>query len=408
MKKIEARRGDFSDRIVGLRRVKASELAPHPQNWRNHRQGQRDGLRGVLEEIGWVDGLMARELDDGSLQLIDGHLRKELAEDAAVPVLVVDLDDDEARAVLATFDPLSELAGRSEKILAELVASVDVRNIKLAEILDRIAPLPPPDSVAEITPPDELRSEVGMIWRLGNHRLAVGDSRDGHLVKRLFGRRRAAAILTDPPYQIGYTGSRRGAKFKSGKDWSQVFKDLERKDVDIALSLGLDRVASKAAVYEWHADSQFHELRASWDGLGLHWSENSYWIKRAGTPTRKAYMMATEPVAFGWPKGRQPEIRDATYTTAWQFDFADGKRAGDHPTRKPLGCYSVPMIVHTARGDWVYDPFAGSGTVILAAEKLERRALAVEREPQFADLTVSRWEEITGKKAKVEAGHGRS
>ena len=78
------------DRIKELRRVKASQLRPHPQNWRSHPPDQQDALRGVLAEIGYAGALLARELPDGSLELIDGHLRAETTPEMEVPVLIVD------------------------------------------------------------------------------------------------------------------------------------------------------------------------------------------------------------------------------------------------------------------------------------------------------------------------------
>jgi hypothetical protein len=93
------------DRIKDLRRVRAGDLRPHPKNWRTHPEEQQNALRGLLAEVGYVDALIVRELPDGSLQIVDGHLRAETTPDAQVPVLVVDLDDKEADKVLATFDP---------------------------------------------------------------------------------------------------------------------------------------------------------------------------------------------------------------------------------------------------------------------------------------------------------------
>ncbi len=98
------------DRIKELRRVPASTLRPHPLNWRTHPQGQRELLESVLAEVGYADALLARELPDGTLELIDGHLRAETTPDAEVPVLVVDLSEEEAAKLLALHDPITSLA----------------------------------------------------------------------------------------------------------------------------------------------------------------------------------------------------------------------------------------------------------------------------------------------------------
>ena len=98
------------DRIVDFRRVRASQLRPNPRNWRVHPEGQRAAMADVLGEIGYADALVARQLPDGTLELIDGHLRAETTPDVEVPVLVVDLDDREAALLLAVHDPLSSMA----------------------------------------------------------------------------------------------------------------------------------------------------------------------------------------------------------------------------------------------------------------------------------------------------------
>src|SRR5262245_2519353 len=99
------------DRIVELRRVPASSLLPSPHNWRTHSQAQQDALQGVLDEVGYADALIAREREDGALELIDGHLRKDTTPDAVVPVLVLDVTADEADKLLLTLDPLAAMAG---------------------------------------------------------------------------------------------------------------------------------------------------------------------------------------------------------------------------------------------------------------------------------------------------------
>jgi hypothetical protein len=123
--KVEALPPRFRDRVKELRRVKAAELRRNPKNWRLHPETQRGALEGLLEQIGFVGALVAREVD-GQLELIDGHLRADVAADAEVPVLVVDLTDSEAATVLATFDPLGEMALIDEAALGALLGEVQV------------------------------------------------------------------------------------------------------------------------------------------------------------------------------------------------------------------------------------------------------------------------------------------
>jgi ParB-like chromosome segregation protein Spo0J len=144
------------DRIKELRRVKAGLLRPNPKNWRTHPKSQQDALRGVLAEVGYADALLARELPDGSLELIDGHLRAETTPDVEVPVLILDLDDREAAKLLALLDPLAGLAETNEDALAELLAHVDTENEAVQALLDQLlgdAESPPDEPSAADMPP---------------------------------------------------------------------------------------------------------------------------------------------------------------------------------------------------------------------------------------------------------------
>lgn len=127
------------DRIKELRRVKASDLIPNQKNWRKHPKEQRAALRGILNEIGFVGACLARELPDGSLELIDGHLRTETVGDSEVPVLVVDLNDAEAAKVLATLDPLAAMAEADAGMLGSLMAEFETQDEAVRKMLDDLA-----------------------------------------------------------------------------------------------------------------------------------------------------------------------------------------------------------------------------------------------------------------------------
>lgn len=123
------------DRIKELRRVPASQLRPNPKNWRTHPDTQQNALRGVLAEIGIANAVLARELPDGSLMLIDGHLRAETLGAETVPVLVLDVDEAEADKLLVTLDPLAVLAEQDDQKLYDLLSSVESQNPSLQEFL---------------------------------------------------------------------------------------------------------------------------------------------------------------------------------------------------------------------------------------------------------------------------------
>jgi hypothetical protein len=123
------------DRIKEFRRVKASELKANPQNWRMHPLSQRAALEGLLGEIGYAAALLARELPDGSLELVDGHLRAETTPDQEVPVLVLDIDEAEANKLLATFDPLGALAIAEDARLNALLQNIETSSQAIESLL---------------------------------------------------------------------------------------------------------------------------------------------------------------------------------------------------------------------------------------------------------------------------------
>ena len=126
------------DRIKELRRVPASQLFPNPRNWRTHSEAQRNALQGVLAEVGYAGALLARELPDGSLELIDGHLRAETTPDMPVPVLVLDVNEDEAKLILATHDPLAGMAGVAAETLDALLAEIHTDNPAVQAMWDSL------------------------------------------------------------------------------------------------------------------------------------------------------------------------------------------------------------------------------------------------------------------------------
>ncbi len=132
----------------------ANELRPNPKNWRTHPKAQADALRGVLAEVGMADACLARELPDGSLMLIDGHLRAETAANAKVPVLILDVTEAEADKILATLDPLAAMADSDAAKLDELLRTVDTGSEALQQLIAATA------EDAGVVPPDFEPSSV--------------------------------------------------------------------------------------------------------------------------------------------------------------------------------------------------------------------------------------------------------
>ena len=198
------------DRVQRLERRRAGDLVPNPKNWRTHPKGQQDALRGILAEVGYADALLARELPDGSLMLVDGHLRAETTPDQEVPVLVLDISEAEADKLLLSLDPLAALAETNAVALDALLRDVDTGSEGLQQMYADLAEAAElyQDDAKEIVedeihePPADPITKPGDLWLLGDHRLLCGDSTKGEDVERLMAAELADLTFTDPPYGI--------------------------------------------------------------------------------------------------------------------------------------------------------------------------------------------------------------
>jgi hypothetical protein len=139
---------NIRNRVRELRTVRAGDLSPNPKNWRKHPKAQQDALRGILAEVGYADALLARELPDGSLMLVDGHLRAETTPEQEVPVLVLDINEAEADKLLLSLDPLAALAETNAVALDALLREVDTGSEGLQQMYSDMA------EAAGIVPPD--------------------------------------------------------------------------------------------------------------------------------------------------------------------------------------------------------------------------------------------------------------
>lgn len=173
------------DRIRELRRVPAGELRPNPRNWRTHPEAQRDALRGLLAEIGYAGALLARELDDGSLQLIDGHLRAETTPEAVVPVLVLDVTAAEADKILLTHDPVAAMAETDRVQLASLLVDAEFVSPQVMQLLDGLARTAAEADEAEREREEPPEVEIPEAWQV------VVECRDEEDQRAMFERMRS-------------------------------------------------------------------------------------------------------------------------------------------------------------------------------------------------------------------------
>ncbi|MPZ49033.1 MAG: DNA methylase [Dehalococcoidia bacterium] len=399
--------------------VPIDELRPDPANPRRISDDQLDALTRSLHEYGFIQPVLARSEDK---TVIGGHQRLLAARRLGyktVPTIFLDITLEQARLLnvglnkisgdwdkellarlLADLKPIESidlsLSGFSEEELAKLLKSLELREKKdRVEAFDLDAAL----EAARTAP----RAQQGEIWLLGDHRIMCGDSTNVEDVTRLMDGAKAALLATDPPYLVDYDGGERAAtkgnKGKTAKHWDD-YHDPETSVEFFRkfLAVALPHLQPKSAIYQWHATIRQHLVMKAWAESGLHLHQTIIWVKARAVLTRSHYMWMHEPCFYGWVEGQQPDRKPpANAKTVWDIG---GENDNIHPTQKPLEVFLRPIEYHTEAGDVVYEPFSGSGTQVIAAEKLARRCFAMELEPRYVDVAVMRWEAFSGEKAR--------
>ena len=404
------------DRVKELRRVRAGELLPNERNWRKHPKAQQEALQGVLAEIGYAGALLAYETPSG-LKLIDGHLRATTTPDTEVPVLVLDVDDAEAAKLLATLDPLAAMAEADGNALDALLRDVQTGSQALADMLTNLAEEAGilndenkeliEDEVPE--PPVDPITKPGDLWVLGDHRLLCGDSTKAEDVERLMAGAKAGMMVTDPPYNVEYEGNyiQSGRILrKEQKVWSGGIANDNLSNFgewlasvfavsDAAIDIG-------GAIYVWHPPGEDGKyFWSAWPYDQWHFQVDLVWNKTSLIISRWDYKPQHEPCMYGWKGKNRSWIGSNNEPTVWDIPRQQGASGEKrkHPTQKPVECMARAIRNHDGS---VYDPFLGSGTTLIAAEQLGRKCYGMEISPQYCDVIVKRWENLTGKKAEKQ------
>jgi DNA modification methylase len=438
------------DRIRELRRVPASQLRPNPRNWRHHPTAQRDALQGLLAELGYCDALLARELADGSLELIDGHLRAETTPQMEVPVLVLDVTAEEADKLLATLDPLACLAEANSEALTALLASVETSSVPVQELLAALAageltrfpPLEPfegrtdPDAIPE--PPDEPVTRPGDLWVLGRHRLLCGDSSQPEQVDRLLDGAVIHVVHTDPPYNVQVEPRSNRAR-AAGLSSFQVTTPPPQREGEGALrnaqpTVNKLRAKDRPLTNDFLSAEEFDRLLDAWFGNlarvllpgrafylwagyanlgnyppflknhGLYFAQAIVWNKEHPVLTRKDFMGCFELAFYGWKEGAAHQFFGPNNALdLWHIPKVTPQHMV-HLTEKPVALATRALDYSSRPGENVLDLFGGSGSTLIAAEQMGRRAFVMEVDPLYCDVIVTRYEQFTGTKAQRSPG----
>ncbi len=397
--------------------VRIATLQPWGKNPRQHGDLDVQAIVRSVERFGWTNPVLVQEKTN---RVIAGHGRLEAAKKAgikAIPCIYLKLTDQDADAYTVADNKLSELSKWDEEALGEVLAQLQQDNFDLSLIgfkeseIERLlamesARVEGEDNVPQL--PKTAISKKGWSWQLGDHRLMCGSSIDQECVGKLFGQSKAGILHTDPPYGVDYSKAKDGIPNSGFTNHRAKFGDIENDDLqgdDLqSLLTGAFKHAipylTNAAWYVWHSPQTQNIFSDAMESLNILLHRQLIWKKPGFVLTRSGmYHPSHEPCFYGWIRSEQPPwYGEKNQTSVWEVgrDVVHGL----HPTQKPVELFEIPISNHLKRGEYCYDPFAGSGSQIIAAQKLERSCLAMEIEPRWCDVIVERWEQFTGGKAK--------
>lgn len=414
-------------------------LAAHPRNYRRHPDAQLGRLAASLARFGQVRSIVVQEGAPGRYLIVAGHGLAEAAKRQGYTELRADVipaswsveqvegyliaDNQHANGAdddLVALAAMLEAQYAADYDLESLGSSREELDALLADLADAqldggsARDVDDPDGGGDDfdATPDEsgpTRCQPGDLWQLGAHRLLCGDSTKREDVARLMDGETAALMATDPPY---------------GDSWVQKAKDMQahgyvhshavlhglienddRTGDDLSTFLGEFLEAAKAAgdppmpFYVWHRAKRIIFEHALLDaGYFVH--QPVVWVKPGFVIGRMHYHPRCEWALHGWRQGNGacPFYGPRNQSDVWEVGRENDKL---HPTQKPVALFVPPIENHTKPGDAIYEPFAGSGTQYIAAERLGRRCYGIEIDPRYCDVILRRWEAETGREATL-------
>jgi DNA modification methylase len=383
------------------------QLTANPRNARVHGPEQIEQIRASLREFGWTMPVLVRE----NGMLIAGHGRLEAAKLEGireVPTIVArGWTEAQCQAYAICDNKLTDSSHWDEELLRLELGDLREAGLNLTltgfdqDELDRILVVEPeldadPDDAPE--PPAEPISKPGDLWICGEHRVLCGDATSLADVEKVLGGELADMCFTDSPYNVNYSTNDK----KRGKS-RPILNDALGEEFGTFLYDACVNIltVTKGAVYMCMSSSELDTLQKAFRDAGGKWSTFVIWAKNTFTLGRSDYQRQYEPILYGWKQGTDHYwCGDRDQGDVWFFD----KPAKNdlHPTMKPVALVERAIRNSSKSRDIVLDPFGGSGTTLIAAERTGRRARLIELDPKYVDVVVQRWQEQTGKSAGLQ------
>ena len=390
-----------------------ARLVPYARNARTHSEEQVAQIAASIVDFGFTNPILAGS--DGVI--VAGHGRLAAAQKLGldtVPVVVLDhLTPTQRRALIIADNRIAENAGWDDAMLRIELQSLqeDGFNLDITGFdADALAELmageettvdgnTDEDAVPEVS--ETPISRPGDIWVLGEHRLLCGDSTVAESYDRLMQGEQADMVFTDPPYNVDYANS---AKDKMrGTDRPILNDNLGDGFYDFLLAALTPMLQHCAgATYIAMSSSELDTLQQAFRAAGGKWSTFIIWAKHTFTLGRADYQRQYEPILYGWPEGQNRHwCGDRDQSDVWAIKKP--QKNDLHPTMKPVELVERALRNSSRPGDTVLDPFGGSGTTLIAAEKSGRKTRMIELDPKYCDVIVRRWQDFSGHQARRQA-----
>ena len=436
--------------LLTVEQVPIDQLRPDPANPRRISDEELDSLERSIRQFGFVAPVLARKEDS---TVIGGHQRLVAARRlglATVPVTYLDLSIEQARLLNLALNKIS--GSWDEQLLARLLAdlqsspSVDIslsgfgedeikdllRSLETREKRERVESFDLAEALEEARRAP--RSKVGDLWVLGDHRLLCGDATDPAAVARLLDGAEPKLLATDPPYGVSYDASWRDGVYNAlgpaEKPYMRIDGQPEGEDATGApggvrgrraggrntsisgdtradWSGAFELVPSLAVGYIWHAGVHAGEVAEGLERIGFEIVSQVIWDKGLFAMGRSWYHWSHEPCWVVRKKGAKVRfLGTRDQATIWRVPSPKMIMGGsseprlDHPTQKPLVLFETPIRNHLRSGEALYEPFAGSGTALIAAERTGTCAYAMEIDPIYVEVALRRWERFAGSTAE--------
>jgi DNA modification methylase len=416
------------DRRLALLRIR--DLQANPNNARTHSREQVEAIARSIDQFGFNNPILV----DSNNHILAGHGRVEAAKMLGlvrIPALRIEhLSAAEKRAYVLADNKLAEKAGWAKEILAielqELINldfDVELTGFSAGEIDAMLGAQDSDEEDADDVCPEHEPShavtQAGDCWRAGPHLLFCGDARDQASYKRLMTGQKAAYAITDPPYNIRIDQNAVGHGRVHYREFTLASGEMSQAEFTAFLSDAFKQIrlhtaqgAICAAFMDWR---HMPEILVAGQKNFAELKNLCVWVKPSGG--LGSFYRSRHELVFLWKCSRGKHLNNfelgqhgRSRTNVWEYTAGSVNAAsaqGHHPTPKPVGLIADAIRDCSRRGDLILDPFCGSGTILLAAERAGRAARAIEIDPHYCDLAIRRWQTRTGQSA-VHVGSGAS